>query len=113
MRTKKQNKGNKMKLKTTKKQIKNQAHKLYSVGYCSIQHLLRYESPFAYSAGSYGWSCDYYNVNGVILSTGYSSIGEPVSYDLIKEYENASRQTQDRETVKVLLNQFISKIGAK
>ena len=99
-----------MKLRTTKKQIKDQAHKLYAVGYCSIQYLLRYESPFAYSAGVYGWSCDYYNVNGVILSTGYSSIGELVNYDLIKEYEIASKQTQDRKMVTVLLNQFVNKI---
>ena len=99
-----------MKLRTTKKQIKRQAHKLYSVRYCGIQHLLRYESPFAYSAGVYGWSCDYYNVDGVILSTGYSPIGEIVNYDIFKEYDDASRQTEDRETVSVLLNQFINKI---
>lgn len=76
-----------MKLQTTKKQIRQGYNTILSVGYCELQSLLNYESPFAYSAGVYGWSCDYYNIDGVVICTGYSTIGERVNYDLVKEYE--------------------------
>lgn len=76
-----------MKLKTTKTQIKNNFVNIIKIGYCDIQYLTYYKSAFAYSSGAYGWSCDYYNIENICLSTGYSPIGETVSYELIKKYE--------------------------
>ena len=74
---------------TTKKDIKNRGNKVLKLGYCKLQNLLgHYVEPFAYSSGTYGWSCDYYNIDGVIISTGYDPIGEEVSGDLVREYEN-------------------------
>ena len=76
-----------MKLKATKKQIKENSGLIISVGYCELQSLLSCASPFAYSCGRDGWHCDYYDINGVIISTGYAPIGTPVKYDVVKEYE--------------------------
>ena len=76
-----------MKLKTTKSQIKNSFTNIASIGYCDIQYLTYYKRPFAYSCGINGWSCDYYDINNVCLSTGYSPIGQDVSYELVKKYE--------------------------
>lgn len=108
-----------MKLLATKKQIKNSYSKIISVGYCNIQYLTKYKNPFAYSKSLYGWSCDYYEFNNVCLSTGYSPIGEIVSYNLVTEYElKASKIINDynisydlKETkVNELLNEFINNL---
>ena len=76
-----------MKIKVTKKYIRENSNKIIKLHYCEAQTLLRYENPFAYSTRIYGWSCDYYDVNGVIISTGYSPIGDNVDHELISEYE--------------------------
>ncbi len=81
-----------MKLKTTKKQIQNNSNKVLKIGYCELQTLLRYKNAFAYSAGSYGWACDYYEIDNVIISTGYQPIGEKVDYKLIKVYEKQAQK---------------------
>ena len=77
-----------MKLKATKREIKNNNNKILKFGYCEIQYLLNNENPFAYSCGRDGWCCDYYNIDGVILSTGYSPIGTQTDYKIVKKYEN-------------------------
>ena len=76
-----------MKLQTTKKQIRQNFNTVLSIGYCDAQYLLSCKTPFAYSAGVYGWSCDYYQVGNVCISTGYSPIGTPVNYSLLCELE--------------------------
>ena len=102
-----------MKLKTTKKQIKESAYQLYAAGYCELDRLLVYQSPFAYSSGVYGWSCDYYNLDGVIISTGYSPIGEIVAYDLIKKYNNLAKKAHSRDEMGKLLQDFLNEITKK
>lgn len=106
-----------MKLKATKKEILNGYNKVLRIGYCDLQHLLNYESPFAYSAGVYGWNCDYYNIDGTIISTGYSPIGQDVDYNLIKEYNKKALEVRHNgqnykdidKKLKKLLKQFIKK----
>lgn len=104
-----------MKIKTTKKEIKNRAGAIIKLGYCKLQNLLgNYAEPFAYSSGIYGWSCDYYNIDGVIISTGYDPIGEEVNGDLVREYESKeiSRELQYEERQKQgrkLLAEFVKK----
>jgi hypothetical protein len=82
-----QERKNKMKIKTTRKEIERQSARLYAVSYCAMQHLLQYESPFAYNSGVYGWNCDYYNIDGVIICTGYRPHGKRVDYSIITDYE--------------------------
>lgn len=76
-----------MKLQTSKKQVLNSFYKVISVPYCGAQSLLNCHSPFAYSAGIYGWSCDYYQIGNVCISTGYSPVGTPVNYNLLRDLE--------------------------
>lgn len=81
-----------MKLKTTKKQIRENFNTILSIGYCDAQYLLDCKNPFAYSAGLYGWSCDYYQIGNICISTGYSPIGTPVDYALLRELERKAEQ---------------------
>lgn len=107
-----------MKIKATKKEIINGTYKVLKIGYCQAQYLLQYEQPFAYSVGVYGWACDYYDIEGVIISTGYSPIGDGVNFKLLKEYEDkASRLIDDynleyelkKKEVEKLLKEFVKK----
>ncbi len=77
-----------MKLQTTKKAIKNNFGTVISIGYCDAQYLLYFKDPFAYNAGVYGWNCDFYQIGGICISTGYSPIGENVSNEILRTLEN-------------------------
>jgi hypothetical protein len=80
-----------MKLKATKKEMREGYYYILPVGYCSLQSLLRERQPFAYSSGAYGWACDYYEVDGVLISTGYAPLSNKnmiEDFDLMREYEN-------------------------
>tara|TARA_R110000868_G_scaffold45703_1_gene151472 strand:+ start:134 stop:466 length:333 start_codon:yes stop_codon:yes gene_type:complete len=108
-----------MKLKTTKNQVKNNFNTILSLGYCEIDNLTRYKNPFAYSCGVNGWSCDYYNIDGVCLSTGYDPIGKNVDYKLVRKYEakaqkisldyNIDYKIKERKVNKLLI-EFINKV---
>ena len=100
-----------MKFKTTKKEIKDNYYRIIKAGYCELQNLLQYKNPIAYSSGVYGWACDYYEINGVLISTGYRPVGNQnveCDYKLIREYDNKAmnKTKEERET---LLNEFIAK----
>ena len=112
-----------MKYRTTKKEIRNCGSSVYKVGYCNLQHLLRFNEPFAYSEGVYGWACDYYRIggyDGVIISTGYSPIGKAIDYSLCEEYDKKARAIienygltyeQQKAEVKALLDEFVQRIS--
>ena len=80
-----------MKTQVTKKQVRENFNTILSIGYCDAQYLLYFKTPFAYSAGVYGWRCDYYQVGNVCISTGYAPIGTPVNYSLLEELESKAR----------------------
>ena len=113
-----------MKLQTTKTNIKNNFCTVLTVGYCELQYLLVYSNAFAYSAGVYGWACDYYNpskkYSGVCIATGYNTDrlnGKRVSYELVKEYEQKATaivfdfnaHVNKREALNALIDEFIEK----
>jgi hypothetical protein len=107
-----------MKLQTTKKQIKANFSTIIGIGYCNAQYLLQYEKPFAYSARSEGWSCDYYQVDSVCISTGYSYIGDN-HHELVKKYESKAKvivldsqrgYEKQKKQVKKLLEKFIKEV---
>lgn len=69
------------KIKATKTEMK-QNYYIIGIGYCNAHYLLKAFQPLAYSSGVYGWSCDYYDINDVIVSTGYSYIdNKRIKYD--------------------------------
>ena len=106
------------KIKTTKKAMKEN-YRIIGVGYCSMYYLLRCKSPVAYSTRSEGWACDYYNVDGIIISTGYSPLKNKnmdYDYSTLREYEEKAQAIIDdytldldvkNEKVKALLSDFL------
>lgn len=103
-----------MKLKASKNDFKNS--EVYRIGYCQLQSLLNEKSPFAYSCGVNGWSCDYYQFGSAIISTGYSPIGKEVDYKIVRLYESKAQKLYELPYEKrnakreKLLNEFIAKI---
>ena len=108
-----------MKFKTTKKSIKENSYYIIKASYCLLQDLLSYENEFAYSTRTEGWACDYYDINGVIISTGYAPIESKnvnVNYKMMKSYNDKAQhiryntkfkyETKKRK-VQSLLNEFI------
>lgn len=110
-----------MKFKTTKKEIRANYSRIYCIGYCNLQWLLRYSSPIAYATRAEGWACDFYEVDGAIISTGYAPIGKKVPYDIQREYDEKAREIvcgygitrEDQEAqIEALLHEFMEKIAA-
>lgn len=110
-----------MKLKATKKEISNGYNDIIKIGYCEAQNLLQCENAFAYSSGRDGWQCDYYNIDGVIISTGYAPIGTPADYETIKKYDKKALKSWDyynkdydykkqQKRLRKLINKFISEV---
>lgn len=80
-----------------------------------MQNLLWACEPFAYSSGRYGWTCDYCDVDDIIISTGYNLIGRKVNYDLVRDYENKTYNIwtnfytteEAKAAIKALLSEFV------
>lgn len=106
-----------MKYKTTKKAMRESYSHIIGIGYCNAQHLLNWETPFAYSAGESGWSCDYYEVDGVLISTGYQHIktkNARSDYDFVHAYDTKAQSffrlddPEERKTkARELLEEFV------
>jgi len=108
------------KFKITKREAKENYY-ILSIGYCKLQNALSFHEPIAYSAGKDGWSCDYYDINGVLISTGYSRLSSKrcnASNDEIKALDKAAwtikgdhtlSYKEQKEKVNNLLYQFIEK----
>ncbi len=104
-----------MKLKTTKANVKENYYRILSIGYCDAQYLLKYKSAFGYSAGVYGWACDYYDIDGVCISTGYSPLANKnmrCDYALIREYEQKANG-ETKENIDKLLKELVNKLENK
>lgn len=105
-----------MKFKLTKKDVLNKYNNIIKVRYCQAQYLLSCRDAFAYSAGVNGWACDYYDINGVIISTGYAPIGKAADYDTIKKYNNEARALkyanyeEYKSELRKLISEFIEEV---
>lgn len=109
-----------MKYKTTEKAIKQNYSKIIKVGYCSLQYLLQYEEPIAYTCGPCGWKADIYNIDGTIIVTGYQPFGNITgNYDLYQKYEKKAQKIlynnnfsykAKKNRLNKLINQFIKEV---
>lgn len=101
-----------MKFKTTKKQIEQNYHRIVSVGYCEAQHLLKYHSPIAYSCGVYGWNADYYDIDGVLIATGYRSLPKEkntqCNYEIVRRYDDRAMNANSKREIDLILTEFIA-----
>jgi len=101
--------------------MKDMRDNYYVIGipYCKAQYLLSYQNPVAYSSGVYGWNCDYYDIDNVVISTGYRYVNNKrtaYDYDLLKGYDNEARKIvgdydldydERKKQVNILLSEFI------
>jgi hypothetical protein len=108
-----------MKFKTTRKAVKENGGIILEAGYCDLQTLLGNVDPTAYTSGVYGWNADIYDIDGVIIVTGYRPFGNYYNYDLVHEYEDKARKIagdyntpweERRDAVNKLLDEFINKV---
>ena len=111
-----------MKFKATKKDMKDNHSRIVKVGYCDAQFLLKYEEPIAYSTRSEGWACDYYDVDHVLISTGYAPIesrNTHGTHDMVRNYDKQAeaiacnytlRWEEQRKQIRELLTRFISEV---
>ena len=110
-----------MKVKITNKMLREE--QAITVPYCDMNWLLTYEEPIYYTSGVYGWNSDVYNIDGIIISTGYRPAGtRRIAYDTIRAYEkmaqdivtdNSLSYYHKRCRVRVLLNEVLSKAVEK
>lgn len=109
------------KYKVTRKSMKASYEKIISISYCNLQYLLRFQEPFAYSTRAEGWACDYYDVDGILISTGYAPIDSKQTkstYDICKRYDEAARKIlceysvydNQKEKVNNLLMEYIKEV---
>ena len=110
------------KYKVTRKEMKGSYDKIICASYCSLQYLLKFQEPFAYSTRSEGWACDYYDINNVLISTGYAPIDSKrtkSTYDICQKYDKEARKIiydyslpyeERKEKVNNLLNEYIKKV---
>ena len=96
-----------------KKSDMRQNYRILSVGYCDMQYLLKFQNPVAYSAGVNGWDCDYYEIDDVVICTGYNPIKSKNiidDYKLIREYEQKASQDITTAKTNELLHELIGKL---
>ena len=112
-----------MKFQVSKKEMRNNYDRIISIGYCDAQWLLKYEEPIAYSTRLEGWACDYYDIDGVLISTGYaplSSKNTHSNYDIVHRYNeqakkiacNYSLNYEERKAqVNALLKEYVKEVS--
>lgn len=111
------------KYRTTKKDMKESYDKIICASYCSLQFLLRFQEPFAYSTRAEGWACDYYDVDEILISTGYAPLDKKgrtkSTYDICRKYDEAARKIlcdyslsyeEQKEKVNSLLMEYIKEV---
>lgn len=103
--------------------MKESYSKIICVNYCNLQNLLRFQEPFAYSTRAEGWACDYYDIDGILISTGYAPIDSKrtkSTYDICRRYDNESRKIlcdyslsyeEMKEKVNNLLIEYIKEVA--
>ena len=87
------------KYRVTKKEMKERYGKaLIDIGNGTLQSMLTYCPPQAYSTRAEGWACDYYEIDGICLCDGYDPVGKKLfTYDEREAFEKAARNILDRE----------------
>lgn len=112
-----------MKYKAKKSEIMRY-YDCYSIGYCELQNLLRFELPESYTCGVYGWNADIYSINGYAIVTGYRPFGRSVDYEVVRKYDRKAEKIMYKDkryktwegkekAVKKLLKEFMKAITTK
>lgn len=85
-----------MKVKVTRKEIKENYKNIINVSYCNLQYLLNIANitPAYYCTRAEGWACDIYIINNnTVVVTGYAPFGNiKPSFDLCEKYEKKAQK---------------------
>ena len=82
-----------IKYKTTMKKIKENNTKVISIGYCAAQNLLRFNEATAYASGTYGWNCNFHQINEhTVIATGYRTSGKLADYTIVEKYDGLASE---------------------
>lgn len=86
-----------MKIKITNKELRKNFSRVYNMNSIGVDNILRLFTPFAYTCGVYGWNADYYNIEGIIVGSGYRSVvGETIKdTKLIKKFEALDKRVNE------------------
>lgn len=82
-----------MKYKTTRKILLQNYDKktALAVSYCDASYLLRGFEADSYTCGVYGWNFDAYDIDGVLITTGYRNlIGKSPRF--VREFEKKAEK---------------------
>ena len=111
-----------MKARVTKHEMKSRFDKIVCIGYEDAARLLKYRSEIAYSVRAEGWACDYYIVDGVLISTGYAplkSVNTHSNYDIVRKYNDKATAIamdydlgfeEQKEQIEKLLHEYIQEV---
>ncbi len=99
-----------MKFQTTQKKVCEWYAKRIDAGNDTLQELLRFESPIAYTAGTYGWNADIYSFGNVAIITGDRPFGNvKPDYELRRKYERLA-EGKSKEERRKLIDEFIKEV---
>jgi len=89
-----------MTIHTTRKELaRNYGTNGLAVGYCDAYALLKYTNKIACTSGIYGWNFDAYDIDGVLICTGYRGmIGKQPKH--LAKYEKKARAIVDNWDLK-------------
>lgn len=71
----------------TAKEVKRTHTRVLQFGYGELHNLLTFQSPYAYTAGIYGWNADVYSYVSTAITVGDRPFGERVKPGTYKPYE--------------------------
>ena len=97
-------------MKLTKKEVERLAAngKIYSVGYCKAQHLLRYQNIHGYNSGVYGWNYDVYVVGDNVIITGYRPFkANKFNDEKLKKYEQRAEKILNNNTLRYTIKKML------
>lgn len=78
-----------VKFKTKQKDIMAGYCYVIKTGYCTLQNLLQYKRPVAYTTRREGWGADIYEIDqNTVITTGYAPFGNITpDWKLVKQYD--------------------------
>lgn len=106
----------------TRKEIQIGYNKVYCVGYCELQHLLRRSNKVGYNSGVYGWNYDVFSLdNGnIAICTGYRGMpGVRINHTITDKYEKKAealfkdhsiKYEEQQKKLEKLVKKFIEEI---
>lgn len=83
-----------VKFKTKQKDIMTGYCYVIRTGYCTLQNLLQYKRPVAYTTRREGWGADIYEIDSTtVIATGYAPFGNVIpDYKLVREYDQKAEK---------------------